>query len=128
MYPKLSLIAVALACGSAFAQAPAGTTSRPSQEISPNQSGGVAQERAGMRNDAHAGMMMDHSAMDANKDGKVSQKEWSKYHNDMWRSMKPDKSGHVRWSDVNTRMMGGPGGPVGGTGGQPGMNQGGTPK
>lgn len=126
MISKLTLATLALACGSAFAQAPAGTLARPAQEANPNASGGAAQARAGARNDAQ--VMGDHSAMDANKDGMVSQKEWNTYQNNMWRSMKADKSGHVPWADVNTRMMGGgAGGPVG-KGGQTGAGQGGTPK
>lgn len=128
MIRNFTLAALALACGAAFAQAPAGTLPRPAQESNPNASGGVAQARAGARNDAQ--VMGDHSAMDANRDGMVSQKEWNTYYNDMWRSMKADKSGHVPWADVNTRMMGGAGGPVGsaGKGGQAGGAQGGTPK
>ena len=121
---KFSLAILALACGSVFAQAPAGTT-RPAQEANPNASGGVAQARAGERNDAQ--VMADHSAMDTNKDGMVSRKEWDAYHGGMWSSMKADKSGNVSWADVNTRMMGGAGGPVG-KGGQTGGAQGGTPK
>ena len=128
MYFKLTLITATLACGAAFAQAPVGTTSRPPQEIAPSMSGGVAQQRGEMRNDARTGAGMDHSAMDANKDGMVSQKEWNEYHSGMWRSMNADKSGKVAWNDVHTRMMGGVGGPVGVTGGQSGNGQGGTPK
>jgi hypothetical protein len=126
---KLTLIALAAVSATAFAQAPAGTLSRPAQESNPNMSGGVAQQRGDARNDMRTGMA-DHSAMDTNKDGMISQKEWNAYHNNMWRSMKADKKGNVAWSDVNTRMMGGAGGPVGaaGKGGMAGEGQGGTPK
>ena len=123
----LTLLGALLACGSVLAQAPAGVLQRPAGESNPSMSGGVAQQRGEMRNDARTGMTMDHSSMDANKDGMVSQKEWNAYHNNMWRSMKADKSGNVRWNDVNTRMMGGAGGPVG-SGGQQGKGQGGTPQ
>jgi hypothetical protein len=122
----LTLLGAVLACGTAMAQAPAGV-GKAAQEINPNVSGGVAQQRGEMRNDMRTGGMVDHSMMDANKDGMVSQKEWNTYQNSMWRSMKADKKGNVAWSEVNTRMMGGAGGPVG-SGGQQGAGQGGTPK
>jgi hypothetical protein len=123
---KLTLIVAALACGGAFAQAPAGTVARPAQEQNPNMSGGVAQQRGEMRNDMRTGM--DHSAMDMNRDGMISQKEWNDYHASMWRDMKADKKGMVPWADVNTRMMGNAqGGPVG-IGGQVGANGSSTPK
>jgi hypothetical protein len=121
----LTFVSAILACGSVLAQAPAGAGNRTAQESNPNMSGGAAQQRGEMRNDART--MMDHSAMDTNRDGMVSQREWNAYHNSMWRSMKADKKGNVAWSDVNTRMMGGAGGPVG-VGGQQGSGQGGTPK
>jgi hypothetical protein len=125
---KLSLIVAALACGSALAQAPAGTLERPAHQQDPTMSGGVAQQRGETRNDARTGMGMDHSAMDANKDGMVSQKEWNSYHGNMWRSMNADKKGMVSWNDVNTRMMGNAqGGPVG-KGGQIDTNGSATPK
>jgi hypothetical protein len=124
----LTFIGAVLACTSALAQAPAGV-GKQAQENNPNMSGGAAQARGEMKNDIRTGSR-DHSAMDANKDGMVSQKEWNAYHNGMWRSMKADKKGNVAWSDVNTRMMGGAGGPVGaaGKGGTAGEGQGGTPK
>jgi hypothetical protein len=45
----------------------------------------------------------------------------------MWSSMKADKRGHVAWDEVNTRVMGSFGGPVG-KGGMVGHGGSSTPK
>ena len=118
---KLALtLAAALACGAAFAQAPAGVVERPAAQQNPNTAGGQAQAKGEMRADMR--MMMD-----SNKDGMISRSEWDTYHGKMWSSMKADKRGYVAWDEVNTRMMGATGGPVG-KGGMVGDNGSATPK
>jgi hypothetical protein len=113
MKVTLTLIAAALACGAAFAQAPAGTA-RPSQEANPNASGGAAQAAGGAKVDARAGTgmggagsataTMGASPMDVNGDGMISRKEWDAYHGKRWGSMKPNKQGMVPWADVDASM------------------------
>jgi hypothetical protein len=114
MIVKLTLIAFALACGGAYAQAPApqGSATRPPAEINPNKSGGVAQQRAGAKNDAQTGntSAMGAGAMDVNGDGMISKKEWDTYHGKMWRGMKANKQGMVPWGDVQSGMAAGQGG------------------
>ncbi len=113
MKSALILAAAALACGTAFAQAPAGVVKNPSQEQNPNMSGGKAQANAdgkkgGMA--ASGGMTTTATgskAMDMNGDGYVSRKEWNDYHGRTWSSMKGEKRG-VPWADVEARMKGGP--------------------
>lgn len=120
MQAKLILVAAAMACGSAFAQAPAGTVQRPAEELNPNRSGGQAQVTGEVRNDMR-------KLMDSNSDGMVSRSEWDSYHGNVWSSMRADPQGNVPWADVNTRMMGATGGPVG-KGGVVGDNGSATPK
>ena len=55
MKEKYLLALVALACSVAFAQAPPGTVSRPSQETNPTASGGKPAEKAQMKVDAKKG-------------------------------------------------------------------------
>lgn len=116
------LFAVAMACGAVLAQAPAGTT-RPPQELNPNSSGGQAQTKGAMNNDAKTGGMsasagttagqtttsMGNKGMDLNGDGMISRTEWNAYHGKSWSSMKPNKQGMVPWADVQA-TMGGQGG------------------
>ena len=119
MKSTLILAAVAMACGAAFAQAPAGVTKTSPQEQNPNASGGKAQAKgeinaqakgkdAGMSASVGAGATMGHKAMDLNGDGFISRKEWDSYHGKMWGGMKADKRGMVPWADVEARMKGGP--------------------
>jgi hypothetical protein len=113
-------LAAALACGTAFAQAPAGTVARPSNQQNPNASGGQPQAKGEVNAQAKgkdsgatttASATMGHKAMDANGDGFVTRKEWDTYHGKMWSGMKGEKRG-VPWATVESGMMG----------------QGGTPK
>lgn len=110
------LFAVAMACGAVLAQAPAGTT-RPPQELNPNSSGGQAQTKGAMNNDAKTGGMsasagttadqttaMGNNRMDRNNDGMISRAEWNAYHGKAWSSMKPNKQGMVPWTDVQSGM------------------------
>ncbi|MCE3271303.1 MAG: hypothetical protein K0S57_1700 [Ramlibacter sp.] len=110
------LFAVAMACGAVLAQAPSGTT-RPPQELNPNSSGGQAQTKGAMNNDAKTGGMsasagttagqttaMGNKGMDLNGDGMISRTEWNAYHGKSWSSMKPNKQGMVPWADVQTTM------------------------
>lgn len=110
-----AILTAALACGSVIAQAPAGVTSRPSQEQNPNASGGAAQARGEMKAEAKgkgagasagATATMGHKAMDINGDGFVTRKEWDAYHGKMWSSMKGEKRG-VPWATVEAGMAGG---------------------
>ncbi len=118
-----TLVAITLACGAAFAQAPAGVVPRPSAEQNPNAAGGAAQSRGEMKKDvktgtampgapmtAMNGTAMGNKSMDTNGDGMISRKEWDAYHGGMWKSMKADKRGMVPWADVEKGMKpsGGP--------------------
>ena len=110
--------AAAIACGAVLAQAPAGTT-RPANQLDPNASGGQAQTKAAVNNDAKTGGMsasagttanqttaMGNKGMDMNGDGMISRKEWDAHHGKMWGTMKPNKQGMVPWSDVQAGMGG----------------------
>ena len=137
MKQKLFIVLAALACSTAFAQAPPGTVARPSQEANPNASGGAPSSKAqtkvdakkGMAGDSSAmpmaggagsmpmaagggmgmGMGMDMKAMDTNGDGMISKKEWDSYHSMMWNKMKPKmKKGMMSMSDMESMMKGGP--------------------
>jgi hypothetical protein len=113
MLAKLTVIALTLACGSVFAQAPQGSPTRPPEEINPNKSGGIAQQRAAAKTDARTGgntAAMGAASMDTNRDGMVSKKEWDRYHGTMWRGMKANKQGMVPWADVQSGLAAGQGG------------------
>jgi hypothetical protein len=121
MKHSLLVALVALACGSAFAQAPAGTVQRPSQESDPVRAGGAPAEKAQAKTEAKkgetpaAGSTMGAGAastgtgmkgMDADGDGMVTKKEWDSYHSAMWRKM--NKGGKASMADVEAMMKGGP--------------------
>ena len=121
MNRSLLVALLALTCGAAFAQAPAGTTPRPSQETSPTAAGGAPAAKAETKTEAKkgepaaAGSTMGAGAgstatgtkgMDADGDGMVSKKEWDTYHSAMWK--KVNKGGKAPMADVEAMMKGGP--------------------
>jgi hypothetical protein len=123
MKHSLWVALTALACSSAFAQAPAGTVPRPSQESSPTRSGGMPAEKVEMNTDAKKGTPAAGSAMgagpgstaagmgmmkgiDADGDGMISKKEWDAHHSMMWNKM--NKKGMVSVVDMEAMMKGGP--------------------
>ena len=57
MKHSIILATAALACATAFAQAPAGVLSRPPQEINPTAAGGVPAAKAEMKTEAKTGAM-----------------------------------------------------------------------
>ena len=122
MKQALILAAAALACTAAFAQAPAGVVTRPSQETNPTASGGTPAAKAEMKVDAKKAAMpmaagaampmaaggstasMGMKAMDTNGDGMISKKEWDAYHSGMWSRMK-SKNGMMPMADVEAMLM-----------------------
>ena len=131
MKQKLLLALASLACSAAFAQAPAGTVPRPSQETNPTASGGAPAAKAQMKVEAKKGGMegsstmpmasggagmsmgmgmgMDMKSMDTNGDGMISKKEWDSHHATMWGKMKMKmKKGMVPMADMEAMMKGGP--------------------
>ena len=128
MKQSVLMALAALACSAAFAQAPAGTTPRPSQETNPTAAGGAPAAKAEMKKDAKTGAMPMASGgampmasgggampmhsmgmmkgMDANGDGMISKKEFDKHHTMMWNKMKP-KKGMVSMADMEAMMKGG---------------------
>jgi hypothetical protein len=103
----------ALTCGTAFAQAPAGTLSTPSAQSDPINSSGKAGMKAEAKVDARKSASADASSgmaskpMDANGDGMISKKEWDQHHATMWGSMK-SKNGMMPRADVEATLKGGP--------------------
>jgi len=119
MNRSLLVALLALTCGAAFAQAPAGTTQRPSQETDPIRAGGAPAAKAEMKTEAKRGQMPAAGStmgagpgmgttkgMDADGDGMVSKKEWDTYHSAMWKKM--NKGGKASMADVEAMMKGGP--------------------
>lgn len=121
MNRSLLVALLALTCGAAFAQAPAGTTQRPSQETSPAAAGGAPAAKAETKTEAKKGEMpaagstmgagagstaTGMKGMDADGDGMVSKKEWDTYHSAMWKKM--NKGGKASMADVEAMMKGGP--------------------
>ena len=122
MKQTLILAAAALACTAAFAQAPPGVVTRPSQETNPTASGGTPAAKADMKVDAKKAAMpmaagaampmaaggstasMGMKAMDTNGDGMISKKEWDSYHSGMWSRMK-SKNGMMPMADVEAMLM-----------------------
>ena len=115
------LATLALACSSAFAQAPASPASptNPASPTSPAATDAMPPAGAGMKPGgamggggpgmgmgAHMGMGMDMKAMDANGDGMISKKEFDSHHAVMWKKMK-SKNGMVSIADMETMMQGG---------------------
>ena len=117
MKQTLILAAAALACTAAFAQAPPGVVTRPSQETNPLAAGGAPASKADMKVDAKKAAMpmaaggstasMGMKAMDTNGDGMISKKEWDSYHSGMWSRMKA-KNGMMPIADVEAMMKGAP--------------------
>lgn len=116
---KLLLItAMALAAGTAFAQAPAGTLSKPPAESNPTDASGKAGAKAQMKVDAKTsatptagdaamkGAAM--QTMDTNGDGMISRREYDRYHSMMWKKMNPTKN-MVPKADYDAMIKGGPG-------------------
>ena len=121
MKQTLILAAAALACTAAFAQAPPGVVTRPSQETNPTASGGTPAAKADMKVDAKKAAMpmaagaalpmaaggstasMGMKAMDTNGDGMISKKEWDSYHSGMWSRMK-SKKGMMPMAEVEAFM------------------------
>jgi hypothetical protein len=113
MNRSLLVALLALSCGAAFAQAPAGTTPRPAQETSPTAAGGAPAAKAETKTEAKKGESAaamgagaGAKSMDADSDGMVSKKEWDTYHSAMWKKM--NKGGKVSMADVEAMMKGGP--------------------
>ncbi|NMM07989.1 hypothetical protein [Polaromonas sp.] len=117
------LATLALACSSAFAQAPASPASptNPASPTSPAANDAMPPAGAGMKPGgamgaggpgmgmgAHMGMGMgmgmDMKAMDANGDGMISKKEFDSHHAAMWKKMK-SKNGMVSIADMEAMMM-----------------------
>ncbi len=98
---KLSLLAAgcALSCATAFAQAPPGVVSHPSQE---NYATHARTEGAASMGAGRSDMYRDFSDMHADRDGMVNKREWDRHHARMWKRM--NKNGRVPMSD----MRGGP--------------------
>ena len=117
MKQTLILAAAALACTAAFAQAPPGVVTRPSQETNPTASGGTPAAKAEAKVDAKKTAMpmaaggstasMGMKAMDTNGDGMISKKEWDSYHSGMWSRMK-SKKGMMPMAEVEAMMKGPP--------------------
>lgn len=121
MKQTLILAAAALACTAAFAQAPPGVVTRPSQETNPTASGGAPAAKAEAKVDAKKAAMpmaagaampmaaggstasMGMKAMDTNGDGMISKKEWDSYHSGMWSRMK-SKKGMMPMAEVEAIM------------------------
>jgi len=133
MNEKLFLVLASLTCSVAFAQAPAGTTSRPPHQTSPSASGGTPAAKAQMNVDdkkapmqmsagampmgaaaggstpMSSGMGMGTKAMDTNNDRMISKAEWDSYHGKMWNQMKPKmQKGMMPTADMEAMMKGGP--------------------
>jgi hypothetical protein len=118
MNRSLLVALLALSCGAAFAQAPAGTTPRPAQETSPTAAGGAPAAKAETKTEAKKGesaaamgagagsTATGTKSMDADGDGSVSKKEWDTYHSAMWK--KVNKGGKASMADVEAMMKGGP--------------------
>lgn len=114
---QATLIAfAALICSTAFAQAPPGVLARPSSEANPVNSGGAPAAKAEMKKDekmaampmgnsgmSMAGMDMSIKAMDANGDGKISKREYDRYHSMRWSKMK-SKGGMVSMDEMSSSM------------------------
>jgi opacity protein-like surface antigen len=107
---KAILVAATALCCSAFAQAPAGVNKNPPHEVNPTMSGGKAQANSEKDKSAVMGdtATMGNRAMDVNRDGMITKKEWNAYHTKMWSDMKPNKQGMVAWDQVDTQMRGTP--------------------
>ena len=116
MKQSIFLATWALACSTAFAQAPASPTN-PASPTSPAATDAMPPAGAGMKPGgamgaggpgmgmgAHMGMGMDMKAMDANSDGMISKKEFDSHHQAMWKKMKT-KNGMVSIADMETMMM-----------------------
>lgn len=99
----------AIASASAMAQAPAGTTTRPSQEANPTTSGGAPAAQAEMNKDTKAmgsGRAATWRAMDANGDGMISQEEYMAYHANNWKKMKMTKGNMISMQDMEAQAGG----------------------
>jgi hypothetical protein len=92
---------LALACATAFAQAPTGVNPRPAQEADATKSGGKAADKAEMKTDAKKAAGM--KAMDTNGDGMVSKAEWDAYHAGTWGKFS-HKNGQVSMMDIEKTM------------------------
>jgi hypothetical protein len=92
---------LAVACATAFAQAPTSGTPRPPSEVDATKSGGKAAEKAEMKTDAKKGAGM--KAMDTNGDGMVSKAEWDAYHAGTWGKFN-QKNGMVSMMDIEKSM------------------------
>jgi len=111
MNRSLLVALLALSCGAAFAQAPAGTVQTPSQETNPQAAGGTPATKAETKTEAKKGETSTMGAapakgMDANGDGTVTKKEWDTYHSAMWNKL--NKSGKVSTADAEAMLKGGP--------------------
>ena len=105
MKTKLILAAVAVACGTAFAQAP------PRQQQDPDMPSGKAQAKGEMNaqakgsKDGTLGVTKAGTpAMDLNGDGMITRKEWDAYHGTRWSRFRANKQGMVPWADVQAGM------------------------
>ena len=128
MKQSILLTMCVLACGAALAQAPAGVVKAPPAENNPigasGKSGDKAQAAVDAKKAGEGGMPMggassnmgmgmggmggmDMKAMDTNKDGMISKKEWQDHHNAMWLRMKP-KNGSLSLSEMAGKERGGP--------------------
>lgn len=92
---------LALACATAFAQAPTGVNPRPAAEADATKSGGKAADKAEMKTDAKKAAGM--KAMDTNGDGMVSKAEWDAYHAGTWGKFN-HKNGMVSMMDIEKTM------------------------
>jgi len=106
---------LAISCGAAFAQAPAGTVKTPSQETNPQAAGGKSATKAEEKTEAKKGETstmgatsggMGAKAMDADGDGMITKKEFDNYYAGMWK--KVNKNGKVSTADMDAMMKGGP--------------------
>jgi hypothetical protein len=106
----LSVALLALSCGAAFAQAPAGTVQTPPQETAPAAAGGKPAAKAEAKTEAKKGetstMGAGPAKMDANGDGSITKAEWDNYHSAMWKKM--NKGGKVSTADAEAMLKGGP--------------------
>jgi hypothetical protein len=105
------LAAAAIASASAFAQAPAGTTTRPAAEANAARSGGMPAEKAEARKDGKtmgSGPASNWKAMDANGDGMISQEEYMAYHTGNWKKMKMTNGNMISMQDMEAQMAAGP--------------------
>jgi hypothetical protein len=110
MNHSLLVALLALSCGAAFAQAPAGTVEKPAQETAPAAAGGKPAAKAEAKTEAKKGetstMGAGPAKMDANGDGSITKAEWDNYHSAMWKKM--NKNGKVSTADADAMMKGGP--------------------